>query len=306
LCKYAQVLDWNQLRILLAISRSHSLSGAARLLAVEHSTVGRRLAQLEKSLQARLFDRTPDGYVPTPIGEMVLARAREIEELALSLEREVTGRDARISGTVRITALDACITDFIVPALPTLHARHPDLQIILSSEIRVVDLARREADIAIRYVRPKEPNLVVRRLADMGSALYASRAYVRAHGRLKSATALGGHRFVGLAPEYSFASEEQWLRKHGPEVRVAIRVASQLALRAAVRAGIGIGILECYIGDGDPELVRVWKRPILKDTWWLVVHNDLRYAARIRAVMDFLADLAATQRSRLLGQVAGS
>jgi len=296
------MLDWNQLRILLAIARHRSLSGAARELAVEHSTVGRRLAQLEQTLQARLFDRTPQGYVPTDTGEAVLVRARVIEEQALALEREVAGKDTRVSGTVRISALDACITDFILPALPMLHARHPDLQLIASSEIRVVDLARREADIAIRYERPREPNLVVRRLCDTASALYASRDYARAHGLLESAAAPEGHLFVGLAPEFSFASEEVWLQQHGGNARVAVRVTSQLALRAAVRAGAGIGILECYIGDSDPELVRAWPETILRDNWWLVVHKDLRQAARIRAVLDFLVEHATSRQDHLLGK----
>jgi DNA-binding transcriptional LysR family regulator len=295
------MFDWNHLRILLAIARHHTLSGAARELAIEHSTVGRRLAQLEKDLQTRLFDRTPEGYLPTPIGDSVLSRARAIEDQALALEREVAGHDERISGSVRVTALDACITDFILPALPELHARHPGLQLVLSSEIRVADLGRREADIAIRYLRPKEPNLVVRRLADTGSALYASRNYLSEHGHLKSPVELRGQRFVGLAPEFSFASEEQWLQKHGGAAGEVVRVTSQLALRAAVRAGIGIGILECYIADSDPELVRAWQEPILQDSWWLVVHKDLRYAARIRAVMEFLIELAATRRDQLLG-----
>lgn len=294
--------DWNQLRVLLAIARSRSLSGAARELDVEHSTVGRQLAQLEKTLQARLFDRTPEGYVPTPTGETVLARARLIEEQALALEREVTGHDVRVSGSVRITALDACITDFILPALPALHARYPDLELVLSSETDVADLSRRKADVAIRYLRPREPNLVVRRLADSASAIYASREYARKHGKLKSATALQGHRFVGFAPEYSLASEEQWLQKHGEGVKVVARITSQLSLREAIRNSVGLGIIECYLGDRDPALVRMWQKPILKDSWWLVVHKDLRHAARIRAVLDFLVEQANAQGERLLGK----
>lgn len=294
--------DWNQLRVLLAIARSHSLSGAARELAVEHSTVGRQLAQLEKTLQTRLFDRTPEGYVPTPTGEVVLARARQIEEQALALEREVVGHDVRVSGTVRITALDACITDFILPALPALHARYPDLELVLSSEIEVADLSRRKADIAIRLLRPREPNLVVRRLADSASAIYASHEYAREHGKLKSATAIRGQCFIGFAPEYSFASEEQWLQKHGDGVKVVARVTSQLALREAIRKSVGIGIIECYLGDRDPALVRMWHKPILKDNWWLVVHKDMRHAARIRAVMDFLVEEATVQSELLLGK----
>jgi DNA-binding transcriptional LysR family regulator len=296
------MFDWNQLRVLLAISRSHSLSGAARELGVEHSTVGRQLAQLEKTLQTRLFDRTPEGYVPTPTGDTVLAHARQIEEQALALEREVSGQDVRVSGTVRLTALDACITDFILPALPALQASYPDLELVLSSEIEVADLSRRKADIAIRYLRPREPNLVVRRLADSASAIYASRDYAREHGKLRSATAIQGHRFIGLAPEYSFASEEQWLQQHGDSVKVVARVTSQLALREAIRQSVGMGIIECYLGDRDPALVRMWHKPILKDNWWLVVHKDMRHAARIRAVMDFLVEQTEAQSDVLLGQ----
>jgi DNA-binding transcriptional LysR family regulator len=302
MCKYAQMFDWNQLRILLAISRQRSLSGAARVLSVEHSTVSRQLAKLEQALQAKLFDRTPEGYVATPTGEAVLERARVIEEQALALERESAGKDARISGTVRISALDACVTDFILPVLPTLTTKYPELEVIVSSEIRVVDFGRREADIAIRYERPKEPSLVVRKLAESRSALYASKRYVRAHGLLRSATDLEGHRLVGLVPEYRFASEEQYIQRHTEGRGVGVRVDSQLTLREAIRAGAGIGILECYLADKDSKLVRVWQEPVLQDPWWLVVHEDLRHAARIRVVMDFLIENAAAQKSRLMGE----
>ncbi|MGD8934768.1 MAG: LysR family transcriptional regulator, partial [Gammaproteobacteria bacterium] len=236
------MLDWNQLRILLAIARHHSLSGAARELSVEHSTVGRQLEKLENSLDARLFDRTPEGFVLTPVGESVMARAVSIEEEALALEREVIGRESRVTGTVRLSALDACITDFILPAMPTLTRQHPELVVIMSSEMRVVDLGRREADIAIRYERPKAPNLVVRKLTEPRSALYASKTYVRKHGKLESATGFTGHKLVGLAPEYSIATEEKYFNKHADRRDVVVRVDSQLTLREAIRAGLGIGI----------------------------------------------------------------
>lgn len=275
------------------------MSGAARELSVEHSTVSRRLAQIEQSLQTRLFDRTPEGYLPTATGEQVLARALAMEAEALALEREVSGQDTRVSGGVRISALAACLTDMILPALPILTRRHPELEISLTSEMKLVDLSRREADIAIRFARPKEPNLVVRRLAESCSALYASPAYVGRFGKLDSATNLREHRLVGFTPEFGMATEDRYLRRHGREI--GVMVDSVLSLRAALRAGAGIGILECYLGDGDPELVRVWEQPVLKEPWWLVVHRDLRKAARIRAVMDFLIELAETNRDRLLG-----
>lgn len=295
------MLDWNHLQFLLAIARSRSLSGAARTLSVEHSTVGRRLATIERALHARLFDRTPDGYMATAAGEIVISHAQAIEEHALSLEREVLGRDARVSGTVRLTALDACIDDFILPNLAGLRQQHPDLMIVAASEMQMVNLARREADIAIRYVPPKAPNLVVRKLAEVGSALYASRDYVRRRGKLKAATALDGHELIGLVPEFSMATEEQWLVEHGRRGRVVLRVASQQTMKAAIRAGVGIGIIECQSADRDPNLLRIWEEPLFTDTWWTVVHGDLARAARIRAVMKFLVDLSAIHRDRLLG-----
>ena len=293
------MFDWNHLRYLLAISRHRTLSGAARELSVEHSTVSRRLAQIERSLQCRLFDRTPDGFLPTASGEQVLAHALVMEAEALSMERSVSGQDNRVTGSVRISALAACLTDLILPALPELSERHPGLEVILTSEMKIVDLSRREADIAIRFKRPTEPNLVVRRLAESCSALYASREYVSRFGKLDSGTSLQGHRLVGFAPEFSMATEDQYLRKYAN--KIDIMVDSVLSLRAALRTGIGVGILECYLGDGDPGLVRIWDRPVLREPWWLVVHRDLRRAARIRALMDFLIELVESNRDRLLG-----
>lgn len=295
------MFDWNHLRYILAISRHRSLSGAARELSVEHSTVSRRLTQLETSLQTRLFDRTPEGYLPTAAGEAMLIRAHTMEIEAHAIAREISGRDTRVSGSVRVSALAACLTDLILPALPEFYESNPELEIILSSEMRLVNLGRREADIAIRFQRPKEPNLVTRRLTKSCSALYASREYVSRFGKLNDATNLSGHRLIGFAPEFSFATEDQYIRKHGDKNGVVISVDSVLSLRAAVRSGAGIGIMECYLGDSDPDLVRIWDQPVLSETWWLVVHRDLRHAARIRVVIDFLVELTAVNQHRLLG-----
>jgi len=295
------MLDWNDLRFVLALARSGTLSGAARTLAVEHSTVGRRLGAIEASLQTRLFDRTAEGYAPTAAGEIVLAHCASIELRALALEREVLGRDASPSGIVRVSAMDGCIDEFVLPHIGMLRQNFPDLVLIAAAEVQLADLSRREADIAIRYVPPKAPNLIGRKLAEVASALYASRAYVKRRGKLKSATALDQHDLVGLAPEYSFASDEQWMMKHGGGGRIMLRVSTQRSMLAAVRAGAGIGIIECYFADQDPELVRVWEEPLFRDTWWLVIHADVKQAARIRAVVGFLEQLTASHRDRLLG-----
>lgn len=301
MCKDAQMLEWGDLRFLLALARSRSLSGAARSLGVEHTTVSRRLASIEAALGARLFDRTPDGHVASAAGQRALAHAQAIEAHALALEREVTGMDARVSGTVRITALDAFIDDFLLPNLPVLQRKHPDLLIVATPEARVVSLARREADVAIRYYTPTDPDFVARKLADVASAVYASRSYIERRGRPRTAADLDGHDRVAYAPELAHASEERWLVDHAAGARIALQVGSPGAYRAALQAGIGIGIYECHSADRDPDLVRLWREPVLMEHWWAVVHVEIARAARIRAVMGFLSEVAASNRDRLAG-----
>lgn len=304
MCKNAQ-MDWDDLRFVLAVARSRSLSGAARALSVEHTTVSRRLASIESALGARLFDRTPDGHVATATGAAVLAHAGTMEEHALAIEREVSGRDARVSGTVRITALDAFINDFLLPNMVELRGQHPSLQIIAAPEARVVSLARREADIAIRFAPPADPHFVARELADIGSGIYASHDYIARRGHPRAPVDLAGHERIGYAPEFAHASEERWLDEHAAGARVVLRVGSPSAYRAALREGIGIGIYECHSADRDPDLVRLWDEPVLMERWWAVVHVDIARAARIRAVLGFLSDLAASHRDRLAGRRSG-
>lgn len=294
-------MDWNDLRFVLALSRHGSLSAASRALSVEHTTVGRRLTSLEETLRARLFDRTPEGYVATASGEVVLAHARAIEDRTLSLEREVSGRDARVGGTVRITGLDAFVNELLLPNLASLRARYPDLDIVAAAEIQVVDLSRREGDIGIRFARPRDPNLVARKLADIGSALFASRDYVARRGYLHDPHDLTGHDVVRYAPEFASASEEEWIEEHAKGARVAVRVSSPTSHLRALRLGLGVGIHECHAGDSYPELVRMSPKPVLMEAWWAVVHVDMARTARVRAVLDFLSEMAAANRERLSG-----
>lgn len=298
-------MNWDDLRFVLAVARSRSLSGAARALSVEHTTVSRRLSSIESALGARLFDRTPDGHVPTATGAMVLAHAGSMEEHALGIEREVSGSDARVSGTVRISALDAFVNDFLLPNLAQLKRRYPGLQIIAAAEARMASLARREADIAIRFAPPTDPNLVAHRLADIGSGIYASHSYIERRGHPRAPGLLGGHERIGYAPEFAHVSEERWLAEHAAGARVVLRVDSPSAYRAAIHEGLGIGIYECHSADRDPDLVRLWNEPVLMERWWAVVHVDIARAARIRAVLAFLSDLAGSKRDILAGKGGG-
>jgi DNA-binding transcriptional LysR family regulator len=298
-------ISWSDLEVALSLARAGTLSGAARELAVEHTTVGRRLAALESALDVRLFDRTSTGYVLTESGKSAMAHAKAIEEHAFALERSVTARDARVAGTVRVTALDPFITDFLLPSLSQLTDAHPELTVIACADMRMLSLSRRDADIAIRYGAPKEPDLVGRRLCGVGSSLYGSRAYLKRRGTPRDPRDLSGHDLVGLAPEISDATEERWLAKHGRGARVVVRASSPAVQLAAIRRGLGLGVHACHAADREPGVVRVSDEVLLAEEWWAVVHVDMVRAPRVRAVLDFLSERAAAERERLEGMPPG-
>ena len=297
------LLVWGDLGVALAIARAGTLSGAAQTLSVERTTVGRRLAALEAALEVRLFDRTPDGYVPTQAGETALDHARAIEEHTLALERGLLGRDVRIAGTVRITALDPFISDVLLPNLKVLTDAYPELVIIAAADTRVLSLSRREADIAIRYEAPKHPDHVGRRLGPVGSALYGSRDYLERRGVPRDWRHLDGHDLVGLAPELSGAPEEQWLVRHGSGARVVVRAATPATQLQAMRQGLGLGVHACHAAESEPGLVRLSDELILRETYWAVVHVDMARSARVRAVLDFLSEQTTRERARLEGKI---
>ncbi len=296
------MLDWDDLRFVLAVACGGSLSAAARTLAVEHSTVGRRLTSIESSLGVRLFDRTSGGHVPTGAGAAAIAHARAVEDHMLALEREVAGTDQRVSGTVRITALDAFVNDFLIPHLAELDARHPELQVIAIPEARMVSLAHLEADIAIRWSSPDDRNYSAQKLADIGSGIYASRPYIERRGHPATPGELAAHERVAYAPELAHASEERWFVDHAPLTRIALRAGSPTAYRTAIEEGLGVGIYECHSAE-RAGLVRLWREPVLIEQWWTVVHADIARAARIRATLAFLSDLAQTNRDALAGSL---
>src|SRR5258708_16228446 len=189
---------WDDVRFFLAVSREGSFSAAARGLGVDHVTVARRITLLEKQLGAKLLSRTPEGFATTQAGQTILSQCEAMEVAALNLERLVSGQDSRAAGLVGVTATDALTYRFVVPCIAAIHKTHPGLQIDLLTGIRVMDIARREADLAVRVMfnRPTDSSLVCRRLGDIGFTLYASRAYLAEHGTPKRSHGLGGYDLI--------------------------------------------------------------------------------------------------------------
>ncbi|HUM11845.1 MAG TPA: LysR family transcriptional regulator [Myxococcaceae bacterium] len=283
-------MDWNDLRYFLTIARSGSLAKAARELAVEHTTVSRRLGALESALGTKLFARGPGGLTLTPAGKDILPVVESIGERISALERCVTGADGRVAGTVRLTIPESG-NSYFMQRLTELRSRHPELLIELISDNRALDIRRGEADIAVRFAANVDQDLVVRRAGTAGWALYASTAYLARKGPLASVDDLTGHEVIGYADLLATVEGEAWVRslRHAPNV--VMRGNSITAVARAAVEGIGIAPLPCFAAAQEPALVRISPRLIGERDILVVAHPDLVKVARVRATLDFLVEL---------------
>lgn len=281
--------SWDDLRVFLAVQRRSSHGGAARLLGVDPSTIGRRMAALEAALGTRVFDRTPSGVTLTPEGATLLSRAARIEEEALALERELGGADARVTGTVKLTASDGILHYLVLPALEELRRANPGLTLDLRPDTRSLDLARREADIAIRLARPRSTSLIARRCGRLRQGLYASQSYLVRRGMPRSAADLRQHDFVGFDASLDELPQARWLSGMVEEPRWTVRASTTTPQVLACLEGAGLTLLGTFVAAREPRLVPVLPslHPPDRDVW-LVVHQDLRKTARVTAVMEWL------------------
>lgn len=292
--------QWSDLQHFLAIARGGSLSAAARTLKVDQTTVGRRLNVLERELGARLFDRTPAGFRPTAVALRILPAAEAVEAEALRVERLASGEDLRPSGPVTVTATDSFLVYNVLPWLAGFRERHPEIELHLLAGYEALSLVRREADVAIRLMRPQEPSLRARKVAAIGIVPFASKDYLERMGPVRFDAGLQGHTVVGYAQDSRRWPESKWLDVHAARATVAVRLTSITGLLQAAREGLGVTLLPASFGHHYPELVPLRDvLPELERTVWLVFHEDLTNNARVRAVVDFLAETIGAQRERL-------
>ena len=295
-------MDWNDLRYLLAVHEGGSFAAAARGLRVDAATVGRRLAALERAVGVRLLEKAPGGMRLTAAGEQAVEAARHIDDTATTLERQLAGADVQVSGSVRITAPETVVSHVLAPHLPDWRERHPALRLELLAATQVLNLSRREADLAVRLFRPQEPALTVRKLGELSLALYGSKAYVRRHGRPKLES-LREHVLLGYDDALAQTPEQQWLERAGDGALFALRSNSRYVLLEAARRGLGLTVLPCYFADGVTDLVRLSPVEALPTREaWLVVHPDLQHASRVRAAIDLLVEAFGREASRLRGE----
>lgn len=288
--------QWDDLRFFLAVTRTGSLSGAARALGVGHVTVGRRLALLEQQLGVTLLNRTPDGFMTTSAGEAILRQCAAMERAATDLERIAGGRDSLVAGSVRVTTTEALAYQLVAPAIAALRKTHPDLRVDLIAGVRTLDIARREADLAIRFARPSASDLVCRKLGEVGFSLYASKRYLASAGIPKRGQGLAGFDLITFTGAPA-ATSPFFMDESLEGARVALRCDNALIQIRAAAGNAGIVEAACFLGDSSPDLVRVWpdEAPITR-ALWLIVHQDMRRAARVRAVSTVLGEAFRRQR----------
>lgn len=299
--------DWNDLRLVLAITRAGSLTGAAQALGVNHSTAFRRLNQLEAQLGVRLFERLPAGlYQATAAGEQMTRTAERIEAETAVLDRDLAGRDHRLTGQLRVTSSETLAHHLLTRELARFRRQHPGIVVELAVDNRILSLSRREADIALRPARPKEGDLFGRKLADVGWALYGAADLLGAGVRLKKPADIADHPVIGWAADVSGIKAADWLADLVAPGKWVYRTNSLVNQLAAARAGIGLAILPCYLGDLDPGVRRLLPAPIadLTRELWIVTHDDLKGTARIRAFFDIVGEGLAAQRALIAGSAA--
>lgn len=288
--------NWDDLRIFLAVARAGSLSGAARTLGVNHSTVFRRIGAFEAELGVRLFERQPGGYLLTPAGEELRDGALRVEEEIASLSRKVTGQDLRLSGAVRVTTIDMLAFGLLPRHLAGFRDAYPGIEVELVVGNVALNLSRREADVALRVGNAPAETLVGRRVGRLAFAVYASANY---HAR-RPEPDLSLHDWIGFDSEHEALVRR--VARFLPEAKPMLRTNSVAAALSAAKAGMGLAPLPCGLADLETDLVRIAPLPgeFTLDLW-LLTHDDLRQTARIRAFLDFLAEVLAKEAPLLEG-----
>lgn len=286
-------MNWDDLRIFLSLCREGSVSRAGRVLGVNHTTVARRIGVLEGALRVRLFDRGADGYAMTQAAEEMYGNVLQMEECALAIDREIAGRDAELTGKLRATAPYDFANVVIMPRLAKFKEAYPLIDLELLTTAGLVDLAAREADIAVRLTNKPPDYLMGREVLPLRHGVYGARRTIAKIGKSDP----------GVVLFRSGEDRPEWVRQHFPDATTVLRADNVTTILAAVRAGMGLARVPCFIGDSDPNIRRL-DLDLTPSTWgvWILSHVDLRATARVRVAREFLTGVVESRRSLILGE----
>ena len=284
---------WDEIRTAYQVARLGTVSGAADVLGVHHATVIRHIDALEKRLGTKLFQRHARGYTPTEAGRDLLTTAQRTEEQFGQLVGRIKGQGETVTGELVVTSISG-IAHILTPVFAEFQAVHPDVSVRFYSDMRLFRLDYGEAHVAIRAgAAPEDPDYVVQPLVRMAAALYASRAYVAAHGIPQGPQDFVRHRFIGPVDTENRAPFNRWLREHVPPEAVTYRISEPEANGVAVRAGLGLGFLAVRDAERDPDLVQIllpapeWESPL-----WIVTHVDLHRTLKVQSFLAVLKKAA--------------
>lgn len=292
---------WDELRFVLAVGRTGGLSSAARLLGVNHSTVSRNITAFEQRLQTRLFDRLQTGFVPTDAGRQAIDTAERIEQAFIDLGRQIDSNDQGLEGTLRVTAPQLIIQVHLAEIVAKFASENPKIDISLLAANEIVNLNKREADVAVRVSNNPAENLHGRRIAKQNRAYFAAKSYIQSVDQKYEAR---WHDAPIACVSFSWWGKEvpTDVRQRFPKAHVAIECDDMIAVHNAIRSGMGIGRLPCFLGDPDDKLARV---PALEPEpyldIWILTHPDLKTTARVRRFMRFAAKEFQKRASLYLG-----
>lgn len=279
-------MEWDDLKIIDALDKAKSLSGAARALNVNHSTVYRRLGRLEAELGVRLFERFRDGYQPTPSGEEVLAVAHRTKTAIGDLERKLTGRDLRLEGRLTISTSDT-LQEYFMPLIAAFKTDYPGVDVELVMSNKFANLSKRDCDIALRASNTPPDRLVGMRFGRIPSAIYAATRYLEAQADRRNYL---NYDWIGFDDTLAHLEAARWLEKSIPPEKIVLRANSLNGISFALREGLGAAILPCFLTFGMKDIQSIVE-PMeqLETDLWLLTHEDIRHTGRVRAFMEFAA-----------------
>jgi len=291
-------MNWDDIKIFLAVARSGQMLAASQLLGVNHTTVARRVGVLESHLNTRLVTRSTSGTKLTPEGEALLLRAEKIEAQMLQVQASIGNQDIALSGNVRIAAPDGFGVAFLAHHLSELARTYPDLTLQLITLSRSFSLSQREADIAITVERPARGRLITRKLVDYQLGLYAHQSYLEKYGAPRSIDDLvQNHRLVGYVEDLIISPALAYTEEVSHNWQAGLQISSALGQVAAIRSASAIGMLHGFIARQYPELVRLFDEISIKRSYWLSYHENSRGIRRIHETADFIATRVEVQRA---------
>ena len=295
--------DWNDLRYMLAVAQHGSTLAAGRAMAVDQSTVQRRLAELERRIGQSLVQRQPTGYRLTEFGQAMLPFAEAVGKAVDAFERQLDTLGGEVTGVIRMTCPEPIVNRITQTGLlDRFHARHPGLKVQFVMSDKYLDLLKGDADVALRSGDTDDGELVGRKIGDSIWGVYASQTYIDQHGRPERIEDLAGHALVGFDGTMAKHRVVQWLSQLAQDRPLAARSNSVLGLIYSVKAGIGVGPLPMPLGDAETDLVRLFG-PVteLSRIWRLLTTRELRRTPRVNAFFDFIVDEIETLRPILTG-----